>query len=544
MELQRRGTFLLVDAFNAKIVCDQCRSKHLKCSREAPACHRCSSLGINCTRKKTGYDSKVIYGLSRSGWLLKSKTTMPGTWGQVVQSFSSIHFRYFMQRYLMPLALLLPRPSQSTEILKMSENIVFPRILFLLKTPSHTNLHEIIHPNIKATAYKMFFKIFNITYPLFSEQSFYANPRSKTLNKLIIQIGLERLPQTLQQKTALQENNLTLDDIIHLPLTLDTLQCLLLLQFGTRPSWITKVRFRIQCTIHRLISLLGLHKTHKSSPQWLERTLALHLVALGEHGLSVGQSIKLTQYVWIKEGRDHLNSNFLPLMTNLNQFPHLNDRIHFITSQAIYHSFTIILKANRDYTTACQTNTKASVFSDKLNIHLKHLKENFDWGWLHLSHLTTSPESHHRLLRQSRLTLALRHNNDYIELMKLASYIPIDTNRPLSSTPITNRNNLFSQAGLNMAIRTIQLAITLTTAPFDLDYILIQIPSIAFIIAHLKATKSNSEYAGHLIKTLILSRDSLTKGISIPFHGFKATAYLHLIDFFLKQQNIHFLKHS
>ncbi|KAJ9079503.1 hypothetical protein DSO57_1034769 [Entomophthora muscae] len=538
MELQRRGNFLLVDTFNAKIVCDQCRSKHLRCDRAIPSCHRCLGLKINCTRQKAGYENKVIHGLSRVGWKLKSRTFPPSTWAQLIQTNTTPITRFYLWKYLMPLVLLLPKPSEAADIMQISHTAIQPPpYSFETKLPLQLEYPINETNNYFSLATQTFFNSFNVTYPLFSKETFSARPRSVTLIKLLIQIGLERMPQTDQVRAAMLSNNLTLSDFDHLPNSLDTLQCFLLAQYGARHSWLIKIRFRIFCTINRLITLLGLHNIPSFSPQWLECTLALHLTNLGEYGLSVSQSIAWTKFIFVTTTSKHLHPHFFLRMRN--HFPHLSDYIHYITSQTSYYSFTIILNIHIHYT---QSKGNAASFSKLLQSHVKALYRSFQWGYSNLSRLTSS--THQLLIRQSQLVLVFRHNNNYLELMKLASHIPDNHQSSLSPNSITSKVNHYSQSGVDTAIHTLTLASTLTTTPFDLDYILVQIPSLAFIMAYFKSIKGYPNYSHQLFRAIIQARISIAQGTSHPFHAVKARSYLVFIDYFLKKQNIHFAKPS
>ncbi|KAJ9089763.1 hypothetical protein DSO57_1009514 [Entomophthora muscae] len=96
------------------------------------------------------------------------------------------------------------------------------------------------------------------------------------------------MPQTELTRTALLENNFNPADLLNLPSSLDTLQCLLLAQFYVNHSYTKKFAVKIFCFANRLLPLLGLHTNPLSSSQWLERTLALQAEDLGFYHLSIG----------------------------------------------------------------------------------------------------------------------------------------------------------------------------------------------------------------------------------------------------------------
>ncbi|KAJ9048516.1 hypothetical protein DSO57_1034324 [Entomophthora muscae] len=535
MELQRKGTMLVFDAGLANIVCDQCSASHVKCSREAPVCRRCSKSGHICTRKRTLQGNRIFQTLSKAGWTLQPSQVQISSWSQVIENCNLTPLqRFYLCRHLLPMESILPRPTEYKEILKISSDVYkIPQHLSSTRKSLQLLYFTDEISNTLKLASSIFFYVFNPFYPLFSEEAFHSHPRSDTLKKLVIQIGLERMSQTEVVREAIQTNNLTESDLLNLPNTLDSLQCLLLVQFGSRIPWLSKTRFKIFCITNRLITLLGLHKTPPSSPLWLERTLALHLTSYGEYSLSVAQSLIWHRYIWVNMDKQHLNSNFLPRIASFNQFLHLTDRIHYITSQTIYHSFTIVLTASRDHLLAVRGKRSTAPFIKKLNAHLNTLTENFRWGWNNLEQLVPRSASQKLLLRRSLLTLTLRYNNDHIELSKLFCYIPQNSSHRISKAPLTFTINSPSQRGMAVAINTIQLAATITPSSFGLDYIHILIPSLAFLIAHTKPFKKTFGYSDHFQRSLLKAKHTIARGKHVTFTRKTATVCLDLIDFLL-----------
>ncbi|KAJ9086019.1 hypothetical protein DSO57_1008532 [Entomophthora muscae] len=536
MKLYRKGTLMSVETSLTKAICDQCCAAHVKCDRRLPSCQRCLRMGKECTRNRRINDNRVINCLSRAGWTLHQRKLEVTTWAQVIAMCPLTSMaRLRLQGYLLPLEFLLPKPTESREILMLSSCVSMAP---LHSSEASKPLH-IVYTEINDTldmAIKVFFHLFNTFFPLFSEEVFHSRPRSRTLKKLVIQIGLERMSQTDLVRTAIFTNNLTLQDLTHLPNTLDSLQCLLLAQFGVQVSWMDATRYKTFLVINRIVSLLGLHKTPVSSKQWLERTLALHLVSVGSYSLSVGQSITWGKFLWTDESLSNLKPSFIS--SAANHFPTINDKIHFILSQTIYTSFTIVLNANRDYALAVKKKVSAARFSETLNIHFRNLNENFMSGWRHLSKLASIPSLQTRLLRQSRLALALRCNNDFIELSKLSSYIPSNPLTRVSPIPLPLAINVFSQKGLNTCICTIDLALTLTPFPFGLDFILILIPSIAYMITYIKPFKKTFGHDGHLVKALAKAKLAIANGTDPPHQNPYAKPYLDLIDYLLSRHPI------
>ncbi|KAJ9069514.1 hypothetical protein DSO57_1017835 [Entomophthora muscae] len=536
MELYRKGTHIFVESFRIKTICDQCSSSHVKCDRRLPSCQRCLRMDKPCTRNRTNCDNRVVHCLSRAGWKLQKKTPEATTWAQVISLCPLPPIsRLRLQGYLLPLVLLLPKPTDTKEILQLSSYITQAPLHF---SEARKSLH-VVYNGIEDTldmATKTFFHLFNPFFPLFSEEGFHSRPRSHTLKKLVVQIGLERMPQTDLVRTAIFTNNLTLQDLTHLPNTLDSLQCLLLAQFGVQVSWIDAARYKTFLVINRLVALLGLHQTPMYSHHWLERTLVLNLTNFGSYSLSVGQSISWYRFVWISESRSHLKPNFLS--SAANHFATIDDKIHFITSQTNYHSFTIVLNANRDYTLAIKRKMRATWFATKLTTHLKRLQENFMWGWNALSQLSAPPSSHTAVLRRCRLALKLRYNTDHIEITKLSSYIPHNLLSHLSLTPLAPKISAFSQKGLNVAIQTIELVSTLAPFPFGMDAIKILVPAIAYIIAHAKVFKKTFGHNGHLVKALAQGRQAIACTTNPTHPNPYVNPYLNLIDYFLTRHQI------
>ncbi|KAJ9075590.1 hypothetical protein DSO57_1034606 [Entomophthora muscae] len=376
----------------------------------------------------------------------------------------------------------------------------------------------------------LFFRLHNPFYPLFSEEAFYSKPRSLTLIKIVIQIGLERMPQSVLTTAAKKENNLTPDDFKNLPNSLDTLQCLVLTMISVWLPSLEKIRIKIWLHIDKLISLLGLHINPPSSPLWLERKLAKHLVTLGPYQAGLGQSCRFTNVCWLYTSNKHLSPGFLQRVA----FHFTSDRIHYITSQGIYHSFTIIAKVNRAHALSLSNKDPAFSFLQELQRYMKHLQENFLWAWNHLSQC----QGNKHLLVQSRLILTLRYHNDCIELGKLALHIPLNLKEPLTPTPISKFISCFSRDGINAAMRNIHLVSTINPQAFNPDYIRILIPSIAFIMVHCKPMKAQYGHTQLLYKALLQAKACLTRGQSIPNLKASATAYLELFDFLQKYHKI------
>lgn len=334
MELQIGANLLIVDAAQARVTCESCKRKHLKCDRRVPTCSQCRDRGVACCQSKAVRDRLGASKLKNVSQELIARRAVPLTWAQVVETCSqSPARRFYLRRYIMPLVLLLPKPTVAAEILQLGARLAHPR------HPAESR----VLLQIQYSAYQLdatrehaiaaFFRMFNPFYPLFSEEGFRAKPRSPTLHRLVIQVGLERMPQSDLTRAAMQANGLTPEVLHKLPPSLDTVQCLLLVLFGVRLSTLEAAHFRIFCSLHRLIPLLGLHATLPSN--WLERTLAMHMASLGSYNLTIGQYLRWTHVTWLKASSLHLNPRFLPEMTNRQHFPHPSDRIHFILSQTI-----------------------------------------------------------------------------------------------------------------------------------------------------------------------------------------------------------------
>ncbi|KAJ9055989.1 hypothetical protein DSO57_1037673 [Entomophthora muscae] len=468
------------------------------------------------------------------GWQFPSQK-VPLTWYCVLDLYPGTAMtRFYIRRYVIPMSLLLPRPSAVTEILKLvsEANIKQPPSNVRLQIQySNTRLQETFRQATKA-----FFHMYNTFFPLFSEEAFHSKPRLPMLRRIVIHIGLERMPQTDFVKEASILNNFIPKDLLCLPPCLDTLQCLLLAQYGVQDPGVERVRYRIFCFVNRLIPLLGIQADRPNSPQWLERALALHMESLGGYSFSVGQFVRLSKVMWVKVSNTHLKHNFLLKKTNLDHFPHLNDRILFISSQTMYHSYAIVVAANRGHTTALNERHQGTVLSNELKKHIARMKENFMWGWSHLSHLhRVSPSP---LLKQSRLMLVLRFQNDSLEIMKLGLHIPLDQTQRVTSKPNVTITSPYSLIGLNKAIHLINMISTLNPAPFVVCPLLIIMLPLSFIMSHCKVAKFEYSCANRLTQTLRQARDVLAKYWDVPFYSLRAQRCLAMVDFFMRRQKI------
>ncbi|KAJ9075442.1 hypothetical protein DSO57_1036128 [Entomophthora muscae] len=524
MELQQGKSLVTVHTSRTNLVCDQCTSAHQKCSRDFPACKRCLKLSISCTRCRTKYNRKVVSGLSRAGWVLVSKVVVPSTWAQVIEKYPVASLSQFhMRRFVMPLVLLLPERATAVDFINMSSK-VFTDI------PHPQQREEIDHSinniqHVLTAASEFFFTAFNPYYPLFSKEDFYSRPRSLLLNRIIIQIGLERIPETSLTQAAMRSLNLIPTDLLNLPTTLDTLQCLLLVRFGLKLSWVNNIHFKTFAQINRLVPLLGLHKSLIKSPQWLERTLAIHLINLGCFNVNVDLYISLTNENLLETRHNCLTTSFLQRMTSHFSYP--ASLIHFITSQTMYQSFNIVLIANERLTKALNERSSVTTFQATLVKKIKLLEETFKKAWHLLS--TISQEKH--LLLNSRVMLAIRYHYDYIELMKMAAYIPLNPTQPIHHIPTTTKISQFCINGLFMAIRNIRLVHAFSYTTLSLDYMFTLIPSISFILAYYKAFQSHYKNTDILDQALTQAKGILEIGLNNCTTCTQAKVYIDLTIF-------------
>lgn len=365
--------------------------------------------------------------------------------------------------------------------------------------------------------------MFNPFYPLFSEQGFHAAPRSPTLRRLVIQVGLERMPQSDLTRAAMRANHLPPEDLFTLPVSLDTLQCLLLVLFGVKSSRLERVYFRLFCTVHRLVPLLGLPVNPPSSPRWLERTLAEHLLSLGSYDSTLGQYTRWTHVFWVRTCAAHLRPRSLR-----RSFASEAERIHCVASQATYHSFTLVASLSRAHARALGAGASGLGFGLVVGKHLQLLEENFRWGWSRLSCGSA-------LATRSRLALVLRYHSHYLQMAKLAMHIPENPTQRLAPSPVPALSSL-SVTALGVAMKSFRLVYTLHPAPFGFDGVAAIVPSAAFLLVHLKTLKKNFGALPPLDAALSLARGFLVASAAVPFSRATARAYLELLDFCMARQ--------
>ncbi|KAJ9056468.1 hypothetical protein DSO57_1032789 [Entomophthora muscae] len=512
MSIRLGEALLSVDTTHGRKRCDQCYASHRKCDRAVPSCGSCLRLNGACTRRRHGFKDKVLSLLP-----FKACYAAPNTWMQVTHDqINSLIKRFIVRRYIMSLDLSFPSLTVAKKMVeitaKPAEAHFIPPIIL---NPALACSFERIH-HLFPLAIQTFFSLVNPFQPIFSQQAFHATPRSSTLRKIIIHIGLERMPPSNLTRAALKHNGFDASQLTKLPPSLDTLQCLNLARFFVFGANIAQLRFRIYFLANALLLLLGLHIYRPKSARWLEYTLLVHLDALALYNRSSYQFPEYINGIWIDTSTRHLNPSFLPTMTNLNHFPYPSDRIHFITSQTMYHSYSIVIQVYNEYEAARRSQIHPQAFFSKLQPHLLRLHENFLWGWGHLTHLVhTSTQK--TLLTRSRLTLAIRYFNDHIQIIKLTSKLP---QSDLATTQAHHRQN-----GLKLSIHTINLISTLNPAPFSFDYVLAAIPSLAFIMANLG--KNTPE----LHRALSIAQSHLKICQRHKFCHTKAKTYLQLIEF-------------
>lgn len=520
-----------INASHAQVVCDACRTARRKCSREAPACARCRLLGLACTRQgRQGLECNYMFRFTRQ---LRNKQTVPLTWNQAIEAHSNQWWVQFcMRRYLMPLVLLLPKPTVDSGFKGLRA-----RALQITSFKDHVEPLSVQHPmdnDIFREAVKTFFRVINAFYPLFSEESFHAKPRSKTLVKIVVHLGLERMPQTVSIQAAIAANGLTTRDFEQLPVSLDTLQCHLLVHLGIGMPRSKEVHVRLVRYTRTLFSLLGLHVNPPSAPQWLERTLAVCMYNYAYHRASFGQAMVLTKFHWADPGAEHLKPGFM--RRRAAHFKNTCEIIHVIASLTASHCVIILADATRDHARALQRRTRADVFANSLRRHLRKLEANFQWGWALLARLTKTV--HRELLVKARVTMALRYHDDYIHLVKLGLYIPKIMSDPLLPSPTIATISEFSRMGLIMAARNIRLAATINPLFPNQDYIRNFITPLAFVMLHVKVVEAEYGQAEPLGQVLALARACLQRGLDLPLHRPYATGYLEIFDFLIKRNKI------
>ncbi|KAJ9059362.1 hypothetical protein DSO57_1003187 [Entomophthora muscae] len=528
MQLPQKGALLAVDLGRTKLRCDQCRRKHLKCNRGAPKCTNCIDFNLNCTREDAQRRLLKIHVVSRRT-MLSTKDNVPETWDQAILLRSkSWAIQYFMRRYLMPLAFLLPKPTKASEIGKLTAYAMqLPTLSVNQTTRLKLNRHpeEILKANREAI--EAFFCLYNPLFPLFSKEGFFSKPRSATLLKIVIQIGLERMPSTQLTHAAILANNLTLEEIKELPISLDTLQCQLLIYYGLEAPHIRPFCLLYSRFTDRIFPLLGLH----ISSSCLERTLAIQLFYNASHQIAIGQTIPIGLPIRFETTSDHLKQDYTKKRPR--QLARTSDYIHYIASQTTFHSFATVFSAYKNHAKATKDKSPAHIFKAFLYSHMKHLEENFMWGWRHLSITSTRQKA---LLMKTRFVLALRYHSDYIELMKLDTYIPDDLNLPLSREPIKNKITEFTQRGLKIAVRNINLITTINSYNCDFEFMRIRtiLPSVAFLITHYSTLISNHGHIQVVDDAISQVKACLKKSQEFPASKHSATCYLALIDFLIK----------
>ncbi|KAJ9090566.1 hypothetical protein DSO57_1001020 [Entomophthora muscae] len=502
--------FLFAGANIGATVCTPCQVAHRKCSRGVPTFNRCLKKGLQCVRTHAPSDNIVI--LKR--WRLKPTQAVPRTWEQVMY-FSSMPLltRFFFRRYVMPMVLIFPKPTVAHIVNDLRKKAMSPYIHPLKPKTTVSNCDVTSIQDTFVLAIKAFFLLYNPFYPLFSEEGFYLKPRSPTLLKIVIQVGLERMPQSDLTRSAKRKNNLTPDDFNNLPVSLDSLQCLILGLFAVWIPGLEAFRMTRPFMINSMIYALGLHAISPSSPFWFEATLAKHAAHLGFHHQSIGQYLTRCKFISLYKNDFFLRSPFPA------------DMIHLITSQALYNSFTILVNASRAYTLALNNKTQSKLFLEEVVSFSKLLRDNLAWAWNQLAALNAQNKT---LLTQSRLVLALRCHNDTIELAKLSLHIPPNRQGCVSHVPITTDTCLTTYA-LSIATRNIHLVSTVNPHAFNSEYVRILIPSIAYIMFHLKHEATNP----HLCHALTQAKACLEKGREVPTLKVSAKCYLELIEFLL-----------
>ncbi|KAJ9068566.1 hypothetical protein DSO57_1027410 [Entomophthora muscae] len=540
MKLDLGNSILSVDASQARIACDQCRRGHRNCSKEAPTCARCLSLGIACTRKRTKLRGNFFNQLSRANLSLNSTGVNLASWAEVIELHpSKPSVKFYLRRYIIPLIILLPEPIIA---IKLLEQTIKPRgqktQAGCSQKPTREHQSAASIEETLTCGADTFFKTYNPFWLLFSEESFYSRPRSQTLHKIIRQIGLERMPTTSLVLAAMAKNGLTPIDLEWLPNTLDTLQCLLLVVSDLKAPWVNRIRFKVFCRINGLLPLLGLHLNRTSSPQWLERILAIYFANMACYSVDIQRHLSISNDTLYNASPSHLSKAFLQRRVAQGHFPHLSDLIIFLTRQFTYHIFLIFLDVNEKLRETYRERAPSHVLGVFLSKQAKLMEEIFAQGWHRLSCLTVKLSSHKTLLLHSRTFLAISYHYYYIGLMKTASFFPSNFTCPLYQTPVTKTLCIFSYKGLRIAIRNIWLVSTFTFTSYSLSYMFTLIPSITFILAYVKAFETRFGNADLLHAALSRAKQCLEAGLNQPLLRSSTNVYIELIDFFINLKNI------
>ncbi|KAJ9059196.1 hypothetical protein DSO57_1005118 [Entomophthora muscae] len=360
--------------------------------------------------------------------------------------------------------------------------------------------------------------------------------RPQMLYKIVTRIGLGRMERTDLTEAMIKEIEIEPTELLTMPPSLDSLQCILLVQQGILSYPLGQLRYQLYRLATAFTSLLGLHYCSRHSPRWLERRLALNFVSIGPYYSSSGYDAFDSPASWLPVDHRHLNPLFL--LAREGGFSNLEEKIHFITSQCLYYNISILTNAFKRYKLALKENTSPSYLSHKIWLSKKCLILNFLWGWHHLSQLVSLPLAPKPLLVKSRMTLALRYHSDCIKLMNIAAYIPQDASLAISPTPNVSRLTPFSRQGLGASFHLIRLLSLLNISLFEIKYIRLLVPACAFLMAHYKVVQEELGNAARIISSLNLARALLNEALKIPFRTLDARASLDLLNFYAKSQKI------
>ncbi|KAJ9051951.1 hypothetical protein DSO57_1039024 [Entomophthora muscae] len=255
--------------------CDQCNRSHIRCDRRRPVCLACVRRKLGCSwdrepvfRSALPYQNVETFSLrvsrnkTRSHALVQNEDLV---WQQMLTkwlhtSHARIYFNYFVKISGVPLALATARERGllADVLLNRISKISIEKKMLLMIGYSEEDAIPALY-----SAKEAFFHYFNPFYTLFSRHAFETLPRSWLLQLTVWRTGLQFLPETSVNRAlmdALDTQLLRATAPSRLKVSLDALQCHLLIIFGLITSRVLQRTWIFRNQVLSIAHLLGLHR--------------------------------------------------------------------------------------------------------------------------------------------------------------------------------------------------------------------------------------------------------------------------------------------
>lgn len=471
--------------------CDQCNRSHIRCDRRRPVCVACVRRKLGCSwdrepvfRTTLPYQNVETFSLrvarTKRRTLLQHEDVV---WQQMLTkwlhtSHARIFFNYFVKISGVPLALATARERGllADVLLNRISKINIERKMLLMVGFGEEDALPALY-----AAKEAFFHYFNPFYTLFSRHAFETLPRSWLLQLTVWRTGLQFLPDSSVNRAlmdALDTQLLRATAPSQLKVSLDALQCHLLIIFGLITSRVLQRTWIFRNQILSIAYILGLHRP---PPPWapphiqLERVLAYRILTTLDMTcvFTLGLPSQLPGIP---------NTTVIPpaSYTAHQSFP--SDICALVVSDCLAAQYIILSQTNQVLQQALENQSSTHLVADAITKAVAHLEALFRSKFSTLRHL--HQHLSHLAIDQALCLLAIHYHYARVLALSFAAHLngTCISPRPLPhlATPLITR-------GLISAMKLIRLISRVGPGPFCFMKVAYTSTAAHFIIRHFKA---------------------------------------------------------